>query len=282
LDRGTRALEEDPVQPETWVLLGNCYWELIPDFTEKPLTPAEPWSLESGLFWAQATWCQRRASEYQTDHIGAWRSLVQIYRVRGMADAQLAAAERWLPIDPKVTRQQVEQIDRLRMDLGDMRLPDVPAAQVPAVVGQLLRNHRPLAAVKLIEQCAQPGGGWDWPFAEQVAGLYMHLGRPADARLAWLQARGCPSEALRLARLASTFLAERDFASAVDHFDRARKADPHLAEAYWGLAMLHAQLGDRSAAEAACRAGLATPLNQRQRADLTALQKLLGLARDNP
>jgi tetratricopeptide (TPR) repeat protein len=275
LDRGVRALEEEPDQPETWVLLGNCYWELMPDLTEKPLTPAQPWSLERGLFWAQATWCQRRASECQADHVGAWRSLVQIYRVRGMDDAQLAAAERWLPIDPKATPQQREQIDRLRKDLPEVRLGEVSATRIPSVVMQLLRSRRPLAAVEVLEQCEQPQPGWDWPFAEQVAGLYMHLGRPADARHVWRQATHCPSEALRLSRLASTFLVERDVESAVEHFHQARKANPKLAEVYWGLAMLHAQRGDRAAAEQACRAGLSASLDQRQRADLTALRELL-------
>jgi Flp pilus assembly protein TadD len=91
----------------------------------------------------------------------------------------------------------------------------------------------------------------------------------------WEQATGCPSEALRECRLASTFWVERDFGAAVRHFQAARAADPRLPEACWGLAMLHAQLGDTGPALAACRAGRELSLNDRQRADLEALERLV-------
>jgi tetratricopeptide (TPR) repeat protein len=126
-----------------------------------------------------------------------------------------------------------------------------------------------------VERERQRQPAWEWPAAERVAGLYMHLGRPADARRVWQAAERCPSEALRLCRLASTFWVERNWKAAVSHFQQARQADPQLAEACWGLAMLQGQLGDAPAALEACRTGLRLPLNERQRSDLKALEKLL-------
>jgi len=103
----------------------------------------------------------------------------------------------------------------------------------------------------------------------------MHLGRPADARRVWEQASDCPSTALRLARVASTFWIERDFEAAVRHYREARASAPDMAEIAWALAMLHTQRGDAASAREACRQGLRLALNTRQREDLQALDQLL-------
>jgi hypothetical protein len=110
----------------------------------------------------------------------------------------------------------------------------------------------------------------------------MHLGRPADARRIWEQARDCPSPALRRCRVGSTFWVERNFEAAIGQFEEARVADGAPPEAYWALAMLHAQLGRAGPALEACRQGLRLPSNPRQRADLEALQDLLGPYQDGP
>ncbi len=159
------------------------------------------------------------------------------------------------------------------------RLPPVEGRspdQAPEQVHSLLRQNRPEAAVRLLE-AAESGRpvSWTWTFADQAAGLFMHLGRPEDARRVWQQARACPSEALRQCRVACTFWAEQDFPAALHYYQGAAAADPDLAEAWWALAMLHLQQGDPNDALRACRQGLQLSLNERQHADLEALQRFL-------
>src|SRR5262249_38150448 len=140
----------------------------------------------------------------------------------------------------------------------------------------LLRVGAPEEAARVVE-AAQARGSlrWSWEFADEVAGLYMHLGRPADARRAWEAAEDCPAPALRQCRGASRFWVERDFGEAIRRFEEAQAADPQSAEACWGLAMLHAQLGNAGPTLAACREGLQRKPNERQRADLEAWQQLV-------
>jgi tetratricopeptide (TPR) repeat protein len=276
LDRAHLALDEEPDRAEAWVLLGGCYWRLDPDLTARPPAPAEPWRLERNLYLAQATYCYRRAAEHQPDHAPAWRYLAQAYQVRHMVDARVIAEERLALSEPKALPADREKASRQREELDREPSPVPSQADLPAAVARLLQRNRPEAAARLIDESRQNGPArWPWPFAEQAAGLYMHLGQPADARRVWEQAADCPSEALRGCRLASTFWVERDFGAAVRHFQAARAADPQLAEACWGLAMLHTQLGDAGAALEACRTGRPLSLNERQRADLEALERLL-------
>jgi hypothetical protein len=61
---------------------------------------------------------------------------------------------------------------------------------------------------------------WNWQVAERLAGLYMHLGRPTDARRVWELASDCPSPAMRQCRLACTFWVERDFRCGAEPLSR--------------------------------------------------------------
>jgi tetratricopeptide (TPR) repeat protein len=277
IDRGRAALREDPNRPDVWVLLGNCYWNLNPDLASRPPTPADGWALERGIFWAQATYALRRGLECQADNPAAWRYLFQTYRARGMIDCQAEAGERWAAVDPKVGDRERADLERLSRVVGRRSPPAVLSeGQVPGLVHDLVSAGRPSAAADVLDEAsrARPPR-WPWAFAEQAACLYMHLGRPADARLAWENAQDCPSRALRRCRVASTFWAEGDIGAALRGFEEARAADPGLAEACWGMAMLQAQRGDAGAARRACREGLALPLDDRQRSDLDALRQLL-------
>jgi hypothetical protein len=177
-----------------------------------------------------------------------------------------------------------EQVLSLRRALGPAAPPGAhPLEEWPALLASLLRHHRPEAAAQLIDAAEQHGPvELPWQVADQVGGVYMHLGRPADARLIWEAARGCPSPAMRHCRLGCTFWVERDFAAAIRQFEEVRAEDESPAEACWALAMLHAQLGQAESALGACRRGLQLRLNERQRSDLEALQDLLGPYRQPP
>jgi tetratricopeptide (TPR) repeat protein len=275
LDRARLALDEAPDSADLWVVLGNCHWRLDPDLSVRPPAPKDPWTPERNLYLAQATYCYRRALEHQPGHVPAWRYLFQSYQVRNMIDAGVLAEEQLALNDPKAADRERAKAARQREELAAEPAPSFSrAGELPAAVTRLLQRNRPEAAARLIKGAGQ--NGWSWPFADQAAGLFMHLGRPADARRVWEeQAADCPSAAVRKCRLACTFWVERDFDEAARHFQAARSADPQLAEACWGLAMLHAQLGNAAPALEACRAGRALPLNPRQRADLEALEQLV-------
>jgi tetratricopeptide (TPR) repeat protein len=275
LDRGRLALAEDPARADVWVVFGNCCWDLNPEPGVRPPTPAEGWNLEQGIYLARATYCQRRALAVQPDNAAAFRYLFQAYGARGMADAQLAAGEQWLRCDPKVTDRQRRLVEDLRRLMPAGAVSPVPSpGQLPGAVSYLLRSNRPGAAAALLD-AAGSDQRWAWPFAELAAGLYLHLGRPADARRVWEQAPDCPSAALRRCRVATTRWVEGDLEAAVRGFEEARAADPQLAEPCWGLALLHAERGDAAGALDACRQGLRLPLRARQRDDLEGWQRFL-------
>jgi tetratricopeptide (TPR) repeat protein len=113
-----------------------------------------------------------------------------------------------------------------------------------------------------------------WAIAERLGPLYLHLGRPSDARRVWQSAGDAPAGAGRLCREAATYWVEREFDRAIDLYRQARAMDPHSSEAWWGLAMLSAQLGRAGDTVDACRGGLRLPLSDRQRADLLRMQAL--------
>jgi tetratricopeptide (TPR) repeat protein len=274
LDRARRALAEDPERADVWVLRGNCYWRLNPHLHVRPPGPADAWAVEQGIWWAQAMYCYRQALVHQPDNAAAWRYLYQAFRVRGMADAQADAGLEWLRHDPRISAKERQEIQQLVQRVGPPPRPaSLTPAHLPLLVGQLLDQHRPALAAELLDSA--PMESWDWRFAERVAGLYLHLGRPADARRVWEQAWDCSSEALRECRLAGTYWAEGDFDAALHHYQEARQADPQRAEACWGLAMLYTQLGQAGLALDACRQGLRLSPSPRQRSDLEALQQFL-------
>lgn len=274
LDRARLACAQEPQRADVWVLRGNCHWKLNPQLHVRPPGPAEAWTVEQGIWWAQATYCFRQALERQADNAAAWRYLFQAYRARGMADAQAAAGREWLRCDPHISAKERQAVQELLKRAGNPRVSaSLPPAQLPSLVAQLLDQYRPALAAEVLD--ATESQSWTWSFAERVAGLYMHLGRPADARRVWEQARDCPSTALRQSRLASTYWVEGDFDAAVRHYQQARKSDPRLAEACWGPALLHTQLGEADNALEACRCGLEAAANAQQRADLEALERFL-------
>jgi len=277
-DRARLAFDEEPERPESWVMLGNCCWFLDPHLLAPPPTPTDAWRLERNLYLAQATWCFRRALERHPDHAEAWRYLAQSYQLRGMVDSRVVAEERCARNDPMADEAERERASHQRDELANEAGAPAPpsAGELAGAVTRLLQRHRPEAAARLLDEAGRDGPAqWPWPFAEEAAGLYMHLGRPADARRVWRQATDCPSAAVLECRLAATFWVERDFDAATRHFRAARAADPRLAEACWGLAMLHAQLGEADPALEACRAGRELSLNERQRRDLEALERFV-------
>jgi tetratricopeptide (TPR) repeat protein len=71
-----------------WRLLGLIQWEMAPDLTRPPPGPSDPWDLATGLSWARASYCFRRALETKPDDAPTLRSLADCLGIRGMSDAR--------------------------------------------------------------------------------------------------------------------------------------------------------------------------------------------------
>ena len=115
----------------------------------------------------------------------------------------------------------------------------------------------------------------DWPTCDRVATTLLHLGRPDEARRIWDRAGAPPSPARKASRLATAALAEQDFAAAKDGYELALNLDPSLGEAWFGLALLHAQLGEAAEMLAACEEGLRQKPTPPQRASLERFRSLI-------
>ena len=86
----TRAvLSDESKNPAAWWhQLGHIHWEATPDLTRPPPGPSDPWDPATGLSWARATYCFRRALVAKPDDVPALRSLAECLGVRRMADAR--------------------------------------------------------------------------------------------------------------------------------------------------------------------------------------------------
>src|SRR5262249_46326132 len=94
LDRAEVALEEEPAAARTWLLLGNCHRHSRPELRCPPRTPLQGWDPETGLAWAQATYCFRRGLECDPNDVAILQALLRSYASREMFDAQEEVAER--------------------------------------------------------------------------------------------------------------------------------------------------------------------------------------------
>jgi hypothetical protein len=71
-----------------WRQLGHIEWEATPDLTRPPPGPSDAWDPATGLSWARATYCFRRALEAKPDDAPTLRSLAECLGARGMTDAK--------------------------------------------------------------------------------------------------------------------------------------------------------------------------------------------------
>jgi tetratricopeptide (TPR) repeat protein len=275
LDRAGLSLQEDPHRAATWTLLGGCQWNLVPNSSDPPPTPTDPWMPAVALPWAQSTYCFRRALEMDPNQLTTLRYLSDSYRYRGMADVQLALGKRLLEL-PQKAGERSALIGEFRMAmLSAPTLRRGISEKVERAVPILLACRQPGHAFRRVESALESGTpAWSWPFADQAAALCMHMGQPAAARQVWQAATSPPSEAVRLARLASTYWVERDFETARRTYQESLKKDPQLGEAWWGLAMMSAQLGQAQSLLDACRQGSQRKLSKREQEDLRELERL--------
>lgn len=212
-----------------------------------PPGPDEPWDPARSLLIAQATAVDRRALEIDPGEIRALFALHRSFGARGMPEPreEIAAMMR---------RAWAAAVGR---DAETGTPPDSTA---------MPRNDgaRP-------ESASASASAWDHAATE-----LLHAGRPAEARSAVKSSAGIPSMARQLARTAAASHVARDFAVARDEYRAAVEKDPDLAEAWFGLALLHVQLGEAEEALAACLAARKCQLTPAQSAALRVFERLLG------
>ena len=291
-DRFRRATDSARPDAGDRALLGEALEGLHPDPPSSSPAPSpspgadEPWDPARWLLTAQATACYRRALELDPGEKRALFALYRSFGARRMGDARASIAammrRAWAAAvggDPDA-------------DPGPIRDPNVdpdPADVVPPpgwerddgaglsrAVAELIGRRRPEAAVQLWYEAEGRGIAAPWAARDRVALALLHLGRPAEARGVWLGAADSPSPAVRSARLAAAAIAALDFPAARRDYRAALDQQPDLGEAWFGLALMHVQLGEADEALAACRTGRKSHLTPPQEAFLIRLERLAG------
>ncbi len=252
--RFRQALATDPTIASSWALLGASCWNMIADLTVAPQGPAEPWDIARGILAAQASYGFRRSLELDPGDQAVASSFLGSLEARGMRDPARALFE-LRELTSANTNASREELARR--------------------VAELLEAGRFEAVLPCFNDAESRGVTPDWATSDRVAATLLHLGRPADARRVWERAADPPSQAVRLSRIATAALAAQDFAAARAGFESALKLDSGLGETWFGLALLHVQLGDAQDAAAACEAGLRGRGTEAQSASLKVFQELV-------
>ena len=192
--------------------------------------------------------------------------------MRGMDEATLPLLERYA-LQPNMNLQQQGEKTRSAEQAAEIRhkLGPPPAttwanlSELEQLVDRLLEAGRAATAADVIE-AAHRSGARPWSWADRLATLRLHLGRPDQARAIWREATDPPSTALQQARVAASYLTEEDFVSARRSYAGAIASDPSLFEAHYGLARLEQASGYAGPAVVAAERAEACAPNDRSRA----------------
>ncbi len=285
-DRFRQATDSGRAGAGDWALLGEAIEGLIPDPPSASPSPGadDPWDPARWLLIDQATACYRRALELDPGEIRALFSLYRSFGARGMGDARASIAtmmrQAWAAAvggdadaDPGPDRDTTA--DPEPAEVGPPTGWEQDGSDgLARAIAERIRRRRPETAVRLWNQAEGRGIAAPWAARDRVAMALIDLGRPVEARGVWLGAADPPSPAVRSARLAAAAHATLDFPAARREYRAALEQQPDLGEAWFGLALMHVQLGEADEALAACRAGRKCPLTPPQKAFLIRLERL--------
>ncbi len=274
-----RALRANPDSAEAWKLLGQI--EQLRD----PLASPEPipryrmaFDPIHDLSIVRATVALRNALERGADDFTTLGSLANVYRTRGMLEASIPILERLTQLTP-INRMQANlqsetaaALPGLKASLGSSQ----PASwknlsELDRAVSTRLDLGRVEEAARLLEDAYGPEGR-TWELIDRIATLRLHLGQTDQARALWQSAVSVPRPALKMARVAVTYLAQDDYTAARGAYHEALAIEPGLFEALYGLAVLEADAGRRAAARAAAKSAMETAPSDVAR---TAVRELL-------
>ncbi len=248
---GVIPTDPEPPDAEALALLGEALEALALELSPGPKSgaswppgPDEPWDPARSLLIAQATAVDRRALDINPGEIRALFALYRSFGARRMAGP----------------REEIAAMMRRAWATAVGRDAETGSPLDPAPTPR--------------DDGARPASPSAW---DHAATELLHAGRPAEARGAVRSSAGIPSMARQLARSAAASHAARDFVLARDEYRAAVAKAPDLSEAWFGLALLHIQLGEADEALAACRAARKCQLTPAQSAALRVFERLLGV-----
>ncbi len=279
-DRFRQAIAEDPTAAAPWSLLGDACSNLAPDLKLALPGPDEPWDPARGLLPSQAAFCYRQALEQDPGEIRALFALFRSFEARRMDDARRSVAGMMRRAWTEAVGVYAGQDAAAEAQPEDTSAPAIDWDRLDGdglarAVAERIRHGRPEAAASLFEEAEGRGMVPGWSACDPVAIALLLMGRPAEARRIWERATP-PSPAIRSNRIATAAMAAMDFDTAVEAYRAALDRDPDLAEAWFGLALLHAERGAAKEALSARRAGLRRRVTPAQAAFLRSLEALIG------
>ncbi len=244
--------DPQPTDPADRARLGEALEALAIELSPGPAAsgpswppgPDEPWDPSRSLLTAQATAAYRRALEFDPGEIRALFGLYRSFGARGMSQA----------------REEIAAMMRRAWEAAVGEVADADAGPEPD----------PMAPRRTADTRTPAPAGWD-----RAATVLLHQGLPAMARDNLMDAADRHSPAIQSARLGTSAHAARDFVAARGEYQAAIEAQPDLGEAWFGLALLHVQLGEADEALAACRAARRCRLTADQAAAVRLFERLL-------
>ncbi len=263
LDHARRVRDAEPRSAVGWKLLGQLELARVPAAPGRVVPRAGmPFDPIADLGPMRGTYALVESLGREPTGPTAQFLLAESYRSRGLDDAALPLYERLDDRTPVNTAQRWtqararERIAEIRARIGpDLTPPTRPNADaLERAVVALLKRGRANSAADLLE-VEIPASARSWAAADRLATLRLHLGDPAEARRAWIEAPAPADAAVRAARVALTHLVEGNFDAARKGYREALAADPALFEALYGLAVLEHDAG--RAVEALAAAGKA-------------------------
>jgi tetratricopeptide (TPR) repeat protein len=192
-----------------------------------------------------------------------------------MPDAQLVVGRQLRELSALGGQQQAELIRLERQVASLISASGIAHKASERAVDFLTSRHCAATAGEFVMHQQVELRTWDWQRLDRLAAAWMHVGEPAQARELWNAASQAGFEAERLARLADSYLVERQFERAENLYGQALERDPRLVAARWALAMLHIQRGDATSAHRACQAALDCDPPPELQATLAAFKAML-------
>jgi len=251
LDQARRNVESSPDVPAAWKLLGQleAAREPFSDPAHRVARFRHSFDPVFDLSPLRATYAIRRALDGNPTDFLTLLLLSQLYEDRLMTEATLPLLERLCALRPinehqseTQTRAQ-ERIDVLKQELGPS--PQTKwenLSELDRVVGRLLASGRAEGTADLLEK-AYPSDSRPWEITDRIATLRLHLGEAERARKLWQAAASPSSQAVRLARLAASYLVTGEIDESRRLYQEAIAADGNLFEANFGLAVLEEDTG---------------------------------------
>jgi tetratricopeptide (TPR) repeat protein len=259
LNHARRACEAEPAGLQGWKYLGllEAIREPAGSLEEPVFRFRQPFDPVFDLSPARATYALLEALKRDPLDRRILVTLATSYESRGMFEAALPMWRQLAELDPSNHLQSVtSQVRGLatRQAAGLLaKLGPEPGsawnnmAELDRAVAAHLDSGRAAGAADLLDR-AYPARARTWKVADRLATLYMHLGRPAEARRVWEQVQPPNRPALRPARTAATHVAENHLVLADRAYRDALALEPTMFEALYGLAVLDRDTGQAAGA----------------------------------